>query len=62
MKQIKKDRLLANDIHRMDNLSAALKKARKADDQLLQFELSAKKTTKQSTAHKETTQVITQIS
>jgi len=62
MKQIKKDRLLANDTLRMDNLSTSLKKARKADDQLLQFELSAKKTTKLSTAHKEPTQVITQIS
>ena len=62
MKQIKKDRLLANDALRIDNLSTSLRKARKADDQLLQFELSGKKTTKLSTTHKEPTQVITQIS
>ena len=62
LKHVKRDRLLANDSLRMDILAASLKKARKADDQLLQFELSAKKTTKQSAAHKETTQVISQIS
>mgnify|MGYP007025652628 FL=1 len=61
MKTIKKDRLLGNDVLRMDNLITSLRKARRTDDQLAQFELSAKKTAK-PTAHKETTQVITQIS
>ena len=46
----------------METLSTALKKARKADDQLQQFDLSAKKATKQSTTQKEPAQVITQIS
>ena len=61
MKTIKKDRLLGNDVLRMDNLIASLRKARKTDDQLAQFDLSSKKIPK-PTAHKETTQVITQIS
>ena len=54
MKTIKKDRLLGNDLLRMDNLITSLRKARKADDQLAQYDLSAKKTAKPA-AHKETT-------